>query len=179
MCDRARFVFVLAIALGGVRCVGYTSGIEVAVVLQPSRPTVGDGIDEAVVIVSAVELLPCGWSLADLYSVAHAHSDPSAPGSLRIDARHELGAQFLDVLTPAPGLYCGVRLHFDGEPAAWLAADARRETHGATDVDIALHPLDLSEPGLTSVKVDFDPVRWRDAGFAAAFSAAAFSADAS
>lgn len=167
-------LLAFVVVFGGTRCVSFAPGIEVSVGIRPARPTVGDGIDEAGLVVSGVELLPCemaamGW-LGTRRASAHSTEDLSAPA--RIDARHNAGVSHgLDLIRPEPGRYCTLRLHLQGDPSAWLrSADRNERRSGELDLDLELPELlDLHEAGMTTIDIEFAPVRWQAGTFEDAF----------
>lgn len=149
-------------------CVGFVPGTELHVVLQSPPARVGDGIEEAVLVVEEVELVACARasslnlrSLAP--SIAHAHGAelPSTACDLRASPWHSLTTLF-----PAPNEYCGVRLHLgdDAQPAAWVRGTTVRSEPRR---DLVLHfevPMGLHAAVADELVIEYDPVQWMVSG---------------
>ncbi|MCA9555609.1 MAG: hypothetical protein KC933_36605 [Myxococcales bacterium] len=142
---RAALALGVAALLFTGRCGGYTSGIEVVVALRPQAPTLGFTtdlghtvrLDQAVVRVSSLRLVPCAPSVAEALmaaasSVAFAHHVDTSPdqgeGAAPLDILHANGTPIpVTTLRPPPGRYCQVELVFGPPEDEPYAAAVRLE----------------------------------------------------
>lgn len=191
-----RWTRAVWLALGLVSsaaCLGYDTGIEIAVELRVAPPTarvpMGEGfatLSDARLRMSAVELVVCddvpegsaGAVMAALTSVRRAWSSRAlahvtdVSGSARtIDARHASGTLEGWTLRPMPGHYCALRVHLEpseDDPSFALVgeADAPFATvlDAPLDVDLPMElVLEAPDDGRT-IAIDVDPACWLAGG---------------
>lgn len=189
----SRVVFLALTLVGSGACLGYDTGIEIAIELRVAPPTarvpMGEGfatLSDARLRMSVVELVVCddvpegsaGAVMAALTSVRRAWSSRAlahvtdVSGSARtIDARHASGTLEGWTIRPMPGRYCALRVHLEpseDDPSFALVgeADAPFATvlDAPLDVDLPMElVLEAPEDGRT-IALHVDPACWLASG---------------
>jgi hypothetical protein len=152
------------LALVALHCVAYEPGIEAELRISGAPPTVafhtdaGERVelDEAILHIDAVELRACAPSARayGLRSVAYAHGLESGSGPWRLDLA--TGGTINEILRPAPGEYCEVVLHVDGQSFDAVAARLVGRIEGASMAEEAPGPFDIVLPLAEPLELD-DP----------------------
>lgn len=156
-----------ACVIVALSCVGYDAGIDVEVVLEAPRATVGNGVESATLFIEYAELLPCEGR-ADArapWGVAYAHGGEVSVGVVNVlDASRRV----YTTLRPAPDDYCTLRLHLgdvDRDAAALgRTKDGVAETLSAPrqDIDLPMSPRSYRELGQHTLVFRYDYTRWTD-----------------